>query len=129
MVWFVKVVLYQHNFEIWISSLRQAYSRMSREQMPMSWRKAKCCLTAHSWFGFRAWKVWSLELQELVIACVKLLGDYVVEIPSGLVNKFTFNLLLNAGGLGCLCSLACWKLKPKRKGNVDYGKHRLIHVL
>ncbi len=73
--------------------------------------------------------MWSLELQELVIACVKLLGDYVVEIPSGLVNKSTFNLLVNAGGLGCLCSLACWKLKPKRKGNVDYGKHRLIHVL
>jgi hypothetical protein len=72
--------------------------------------------------------VWSLQLQELVIACVKLLGNksYVVEIPSGLVNKSTFNHLVNAGGLGCLCSLACWKLKPKRKGNVDYGKHRLI---
>jgi hypothetical protein len=32
-----------------------------------------------------------LELQELVIACVKLLGDYVIEIPLGLVNKTTFN--------------------------------------
>jgi hypothetical protein len=58
----------------------------------------------------------SLELQELVIACVKLLGDYVVEIPSGLVNKSTCNLLVNVGGLGCLCSLCMLEVETQKKG-------------